>query len=125
MKYQGAVRLDYYLRDQNMPQRPFFLGGIPSGEPGRYILLGNGIFAIVADRGQAVLQHLGIVIIQNLDNIPERADQQHLIQMGRLTAAVVPVPVATFPHRVIVGGGMPILPTVTVSAVGTEDLVGE
>ena len=75
MKYQGAVRLDYYLGDQNMPQRPFFLGGIPTGKPGRHILLGNGIFAVAVDSGKAILQHLGIVIVQDLNDIPECTNQ--------------------------------------------------
>ena len=125
MKYQGTVWLDNDLWDQNMPQGAFFLGGIPSREPGRYILLGYGIFAVAVDSAQAILQDLGIVVIQNLDDIPERADQQHLIQMGRLTAAMVPVPMTAFPHRVVIGGGVPILPPIAVAAVSADDLVGK
>ena len=57
MKHQSAIGLYNYFWNQDMPQRPFFLGGIPSGEPGRYILLGNGIFAVVVNGGDAILQH--------------------------------------------------------------------
>ena len=80
---------------------------------------------MAADRGQAVLQHLGIVIIQNLDDIPERADQQHLIQMGCLATTMVQMLMVAFPHRVVVGCGVPILPPIAVTAVTTEDLVGK
>lgn len=75
MKQQGAIRIDNYLWDQNMPQRTFLLGRIPGGEPGWHVLWGNGMLAVAIDRTEAVLQHLGIVIVQNLDDIPERADQ--------------------------------------------------
>ena len=45
---------------------------------------------MAADGGQAVLQHLGVVIVQNLNDIAECADQQHLIQMGCLATAMIP-----------------------------------
>lgn len=125
MKYQGSVLLDNYLGNQDMPQRPFFLGGIPGRKPSGHILWINGMFAVAVDGGKAIIQHLGIVIVQNLDDIPERTDQQHLIQMGCLTAAMVPVPMTAFPQRVVIGGGVPILPPIAVATVGAEDLIGE
>ena len=75
MKHQGAVWFNNYFGYQDMPQRTFFLGGIPGGEPGWHILRGNGIFAVAVDGGKAIIQHLGIVIVQNLDDISERIDQ--------------------------------------------------
>ena len=44
---------------------------------------------------------------------------------GCLAIAVVKVLAIAFPHRVIIGGGMPILPPIAVAAVGAEDLVGK
>ena len=72
-----------------MPQRPFFLGGIPGRKPSGHILWINGMFAVAVNGGDAILQHLGIVIIQNLDDIPERADQQNFIQMRCLATTMV------------------------------------
>ena len=45
--------------------------------------------------------------------------------MGCLATATIPVLMAAFPHRVVVGGGMPILSPIAVAAVGAEDLIGE
>ena len=125
MKYQGTALLDNYFWNQNMPQRPFFLGGISCGKPGWHILFSKGMLAVAVDGGNTILQHLGIVVIQNLDDIPERADQQHFIHMGCLAIAVVKVPVITFPHRIVICGGMPIQPSVSAATVGAADLVGE
>ena len=77
------------------------------------------------DGGKTILQHMGIVIIQNLDDISERADQQHLIQMRCLTTAAMQVLVIAFPYWIIIGGGMPILPSISATTVGAVDLVGE
>lgn len=125
MEHQGAVGVDNHLGDQDMPQRPFFLGGIPCGKPGWHILRGNGVLAVAVDGGKAILQNLGIVIVQNLDDIPERADQQHLIQMGCLAIAVVQMLVVAFPYWVVIGGGVPVLPSISAATVGAADLIGE
>ena len=63
---------------------------------------------MAVDRTEAVLQHLRVVIVQNLDDIPECTNQQHLIQMGCPATAVMTVSMATLPHRIIVGGGVPV-----------------
>ena len=80
---------------------------------------------MAVDGGKAVLQYLGIVIVQNLDDTPEGADQQHLIKMGCLAITMMPMSMTAFPHWVVVGGGVPILPPIAVATVGTEDLIGE
>ena len=94
-------------------------------KPGRYVLRGNEVLAVAVNGGDAILQHLGIVIVQNLYNISECADQQYLIQMGCLATAVMAVPMATLPYRIIVGGGMPILPPIAVATVSAEDLISK
>ena len=125
MKYQGAIWLDNYLGDQDMPQGSFFLGWIPGWRPWWHIICCDGILAVAADRGQTVLQHLGIVIVQNLDDIPERADQQNFIQMGCMASTMMPMPMTAFPHRIIIGGGMPVLSPIAVATVSTDDLIGK
>ena len=75
--------------------------------------------------GEAILNYLWIVIVQNLDNIPERTDQQHLIQVGCPAAAMMSVSMATFPNRIVIGGGMPIQPPISAATIGTVDLVSE
>ena len=75
--------------------------------------------------GKTVLNDLRVVIVKNLNDIPERSKQQHLIQMGCLTVATMQVFVVAFPHRIIIGGRMPILPSVCAATVGAADLVGE
>lgn len=80
---------------------------------------------MAADSGQAVFQYLGIVVVQNLDDIPEYTNQQNLVQMWCLATSMMPVPMTAFPHRVVIGGGVSILPSIAVAAVGAVDLIGE
>ena len=80
---------------------------------------------MAADRGQTVLQHLGVVIVQDLDDIPEGTDQQHLIQMGCLATAAIPVLMAAFPHRGVIGGGVSILLPIAVATIGADNLICE
>ena len=44
---------------------------------------------------------------------------------GRLAIAVVKVLAIAFPHRVIIGGGMPILPHIGAATISAADLAGE
>ena len=80
---------------------------------------------MAADRGKAILQYLGIVVIQNLDDIPEGADQQNFIQMGCMAITMMPMPMTAFPHRIIIGGGMPVLSPIAVATVSADDLIGK
>ena len=80
---------------------------------------------MAVDGGKAIIQHLGIVIVQDLDDIPECTNQQYLIQMGCLATSMMPVPVTAFPHRIIIGGGMPVLSPIAVATVSADDLIGK
>ena len=101
------------------------MGGVSGREPRGNVLIGNRLLAVAVGGGKAIPDYLRIVIVQNLDDIPEYTDQQHFIQMGCLATAMMPVPMSAFPNWVVVGGGVPILPPIAVAAVGAADLIGE
>ena len=80
---------------------------------------------MAVDGSKAIPDHFRIIIVQNLNDVPECANQQYLIQMGCPAIAVMEMLAIAFPYRIVIGGGMPILLSVCAAAVGAEDLVGK